>query len=366
MCITSTPTTNESATDDSAKANAPLPVVSPENNNHGNPAWNMDQEQFMQGANLTLVWDEWKTKSYDDSEQDGKPHAAKTFFMLQNSDVLFGRGLGCAMRTANSLVRRALQQNRDFYHSLLQHEKRHAAVALVAYFHARGLRFVEPIAKGRGFVMALPKRVVGKIQQCLREGDGAATTTSSSPSAPDKDSPTKSSSPRKSKQQPIRHSNAFRAKQMTAQLQATKTTWKRRLINSIHVGDRLGIYSPLDRTYYPCTVVTVAGTRAHVDYDNGDAEDLDLAEHDFFLCKKQPHGKRLCKSDIALRIERSLAKASFSKARLMTQEPHKNVVVAAASTTVEQSHHHGVSCASERDARKKKIAPTPSGIANAV
>ena len=305
MC-SSTPT-NETA---AAKTDAPQ--APPSSSEESSTVLKVDEEHFIQGANLARVWKKWKKLhvDLDDCEMEGN-NITTTFSTLRPTDVLFGRGPRCAMRASNSLVRRALIQNREFYHFELQkHEKRVASIAMVKYFQAHGLRFVEQAGTDGRYVVAPNERVVGKIQQCIREfsktssashGQGSSVMSnakeqearSASPSSslkfpacPDKDSSSKTSSP-SCKIKPLNLSSALKAKQLTAQINSTKARWRRRLLGSIRVGDRLGIYWPLDKAYYPCRIVQLSGTRAHVDYDDGDSEELDLAQHDFILCKKR-------------------------------------------------------------------------------
>jgi hypothetical protein len=56
--------------------------------------------------------------------------------------------------------------------------------------------------------------------------------------------------------------------------------------SDVHEGDRLGIYWPLDRMYYPGTVRDISGQHAMVHYDDGEFEWVDLLSNKFFKWKE--------------------------------------------------------------------------------
>ena len=135
------------------------------------------------------------------------------------------------------------------------------------------------------------------------------------------------------------------------------------MVKSVQVGDRLGIYWPLDRSYYPCVVVALYDNDAHqvhVHYDDGDMEDLDLTQHDFFLWKgdlaedDKNNKKKPRLSEIAHRIEHSLRKASYAKLQLLQQQEEPTTAAEPTATTTTTTRSGGSSSSGVRQETRDK------------
>lgn len=306
----------------------------------------MDEEQLLlREGDLRRLMAEWRIDSGMKYEHDWKLKKMKVsapIYQLRTLDVLFGRGLGRSMRPANVLVRKVIAVNRDYYCEV-ESEKQLAAKALLAFFEAKGLRFVQEDDRG-GYVESPLHPVLRKIQQSLRDCSDKNVHASSDASMlkalaeikkfTSKDgipmqvgSANEASEPSRSEISrfvPSRSVSPVVVQKKTKSPSSSSTSpvdpytrrimekirAKRRILANIRVGDRLGIYWPMDEEYHPAVVVTVLRSRVRVHYDDGTRGDVELMRHEFILWKRAVKdsssnslSSRPVKSKIAKRIE---------------------------------------------------------------
>ena len=286
----------------------------------------MKEEEFLKQANLRRLLAEWRSnpaivKFHEDVWDRKASNPSKEVIPeLGMFDVLLGRGPSAANRPGNALARLAILHSQDFYQNdLAVSDKGDACKALLAFFERHGFRFVEGDA-GNGYVECSVKRAFTRIQQSLRDlsearcsqlmlqavqtglialSDEEANLTSPAMTMNShvvtrkitaeptrgkkvefprkKTNLSKSFAKNKAKRDEI-YKRAFQAKMRA----------KKQMMATIRVGDRVGIYWPEDQEYYAANVMTVLGSRVRVHYDDGEKEDVDLLQHEFFLWKVTP------------------------------------------------------------------------------
>jgi hypothetical protein len=136
-------------------------------------------------------------------------------------------------------------------------------------------------------------------------------------------------------------------KQVTSasSLKASKTPSS---FSDVHEGDRLGIYWPLDKMYYPGTVRDISGQHAMVHYDDGEFEWVDLLSNKFFKWKEGV-AKQLWPADV-------LKAPPMSTTTIPLKPPPGGGIQLQASSSIQTSASSGESSG---DASPKPSTPGP-------
>lgn len=240
-----------------------------------------EEQDFIDEANLEKLVKKYKPSSF--SLKRSAWDVSKSITEPRPIDILIGRFVS---HPGNILLRKVITANRAYFQSLPQTEQRKIATdALIGFFETKGCRFLESAnGEKNTFHQATYSAVSEKFRKSLRETGFRSNARKPPCKVSNKEVASKKTKPVKVKASSEKRLVVSTVKQTNFSSRTENAPTPS--THSVYVGDRLAIFWPDDRVYYPGLILSVSGPVVQFKYDDGEQESLDLSRTEYLVVRK--------------------------------------------------------------------------------